>query len=118
MVSQGKKTMDKGKRRRASAYRSCLLPLPFACCLLACGCAGLENQKGGLKRRFTFIKQLRDQGWIVEPMDLGGQAKRFGKQAEMKFEFALRALMAMKYLILTRRPTPWRRRPTDLRPNS
>src|SRR5262245_7450333 len=23
-----------------------------------CGCAGLENQKGGLKRRFTFIKQL------------------------------------------------------------
>lgn len=65
-----------------------------------CGCAGLENQKGGLKRRFTFIKQLRDQGWIVEPMDLGGQAKRFGKQAEMKFEFALRALMAMKYQVV------------------
>jgi hypothetical protein len=65
-----------------------------------CGCAGLENQKGGLKRRFTFIKQLRDQGWIVEPMDLGGQARRFGKQAEMKFEFALRALMAMKYQVV------------------
>jgi cytochrome c554/c'-like protein len=62
-----------------------------------CGCAGLENQKGGLKRRFTFIKQLRDQGWPVEPMDLGGQAKRFGKQAEMKFEFALRGLIEMGY---------------------
>jgi Cytochrome c554 and c-prime len=62
-----------------------------------CGCAGLENQKGGLKRRFTFIKQLRDEGWNVEPMDLGGQAKRFGKQAEMKFEFALRGLIEMGY---------------------
>jgi hypothetical protein len=62
-----------------------------------CGCAGLENQKGGLKRRFTLIKQLRDQGWTVEPMDLGGQVQRFGKQAEMKFEFALRALMDMGY---------------------
>jgi Cytochrome c554 and c-prime len=65
-----------------------------------CGCAGLENQKGGLKRRFTLIKQLRDQGWIVEPMDLGGQAKRFGKQAEMKFDFALRALVAMGYHVV------------------
>jgi hypothetical protein len=62
-----------------------------------CGCAGLGNQKGGLKRRFTLIKQLRDKGWIVEPMDLGGQAKRFGKQAEMKFEFALRGLIEMGY---------------------
>jgi Cytochrome c554 and c-prime len=62
-----------------------------------CGCAGLENQKGGLKRRFTLIKQLRDKGWSVVPMDLGGQAKRFGKQAEMKFDFALKALMEMDY---------------------
>ena len=27
-----------------------------------CGCAGLENQKGGLKRRFTFLKELARQG--------------------------------------------------------
>src|SRR5690606_27360859 len=26
-----------------------------------CGCAGLENQKGGYMRRFTMLKQLRDQ---------------------------------------------------------
>jgi Cytochrome c554 and c-prime len=62
-----------------------------------CGCAGLENQKGGLKRRFTLIRELRDKGWNVLPMDLGGQAKRFGKQAEMKFDFALKALMEMGY---------------------
>jgi Cytochrome c554 and c-prime len=65
-----------------------------------CGCAGLENQKGGLKRRFTLIKQLRDKGWIVEPMDLGGQARRYGKQAEIKFEFALKALIVMGYQVV------------------
>jgi hypothetical protein len=26
-----------------------------------CGCSGLENQKGGLARRHTFIKQLADE---------------------------------------------------------
>jgi Cytochrome c554 and c-prime len=65
-----------------------------------CGCAGLENQKGGLKRRFTMFKQLRDQGWDVSPMDLGGQTRRFGKQAEIKFEFALRGLMGMGYQVV------------------
>src|SRR4029077_2171819 len=28
-----------------------------------CGCAGLENQKGGMKRRYTFLKQLKDKVW-------------------------------------------------------
>ena len=28
-----------------------------------CGCAGLENQLGGLKRRHTLIKQLEADGW-------------------------------------------------------
>ncbi|HVT30926.1 MAG TPA: multiheme c-type cytochrome, partial [Lacipirellulaceae bacterium] len=62
-----------------------------------CGCAGLENQKGGLKRRFTFIKQLRDKGWNVVPMDLGGQEVRTGVQAELKVDFTLRALIKMGY---------------------
>src|SRR5262245_27409076 len=44
-----------------------------------CGCAGLENQKGGLRRRFTFLKGLRAKGWPVVAMDLGGQEQRFGK---------------------------------------
>ncbi len=62
-----------------------------------CGCAGLENQKGGLKRRFTFLKQLRDKGWNVVAMDLGGQEIRTGIQAEMKVDFTFRVLMKMGY---------------------
>jgi hypothetical protein len=62
-----------------------------------CGCAGLENQKGGLKRRFTLLKELRDKGWPVVAMDGGGQEKRTGIQAEIKFDFSLRALAKMGY---------------------
>src|SRR5262245_38551218 len=45
-----------------------------------CGCTGLENQKGGLKRRFTLLKQLRDKGWPLVAIDGGGQEKYTGKQ--------------------------------------
>jgi Cytochrome c554 and c-prime len=62
-----------------------------------CGCAGLENQKGGLRRRFTLLKQLRDQGWPIVAMDNGGQEKRPGVQAEIKTDFAYRALAKMGY---------------------
>src|SRR3954449_4945824 len=62
-----------------------------------CGCAGLENQKGGLKRRFTFLKELRDKGWNVVPMDLGGMESRTGVQARLKVDFSYRALTKMSY---------------------
>jgi hypothetical protein len=62
-----------------------------------CGCAGLENQKGGLKRRATLLNQLRERGWPVVAVDGGGQEKRTGRQAELKFDFALRALAKMGY---------------------
>jgi hypothetical protein len=62
-----------------------------------CGCAGLENQKGGLKRRFTFLKELRDKGWNVVPMDLGGMESRTGVQAGLKVDFSYRALTKMGY---------------------
>jgi hypothetical protein len=62
-----------------------------------CGCAGLENQKGGTMRRATLIKHLRAEDWPLVAMDLGGQEKRFGAQAEIKFSFALRSLMEMGY---------------------
>src|SRR5262245_22260020 len=49
-----------------------------------CGCTGLENQKGGLARRQSFMKQLTDQrGWPVVALDVGSQVKRFGKQQEV-----------------------------------
>src|SRR5215813_492630 len=62
-----------------------------------CGCAGLENQKGGLKRRFTFLKQLRDKGWDVVAMDLGGMESGTGIQAGFKIDFSYRALTKMGY---------------------
>ncbi|GEM_PF-803469 len=62
-----------------------------------CGCAGLENMKGGLARRFTFLEQLRKKGWTVLPLDCGGQVRRRGKQAQMKFHYAIDALRAMQY---------------------
>ncbi len=62
-----------------------------------CGCAGLENQKGGLKRRLTLLKELRGKGWPVVAMDVGGQEKRSGVQPELKIDFSLRALAKLGY---------------------
>jgi hypothetical protein len=62
-----------------------------------CGCAGLENQKGGLMRRFTLLKELREKGWPLVAMDSGSQVKRTGVQAEMKLDFSYRALAKMGY---------------------
>jgi hypothetical protein len=62
-----------------------------------CGCAGLENQLGGLKRRFTLLKELRDKGWPIVAMDLGEQEKRTGVQAGLKVDFSYRALAKMGY---------------------
>lgn len=52
-----------------------------------CGCTGLANQKGGLARRHTFLEHMRkDRGWDVLPLDVGNQIRRFGRQAEIKFQ--------------------------------
>ncbi len=65
-----------------------------------CGCAGLENQKGGLKRRFTFLEQLRKQGWPVIAMDGGSQERDTGVQAVLKVDFAYKALALMGYQVV------------------
>ncbi len=62
-----------------------------------CGCAGLENQLGGLKRRHTLIKQLGDRGWPVAAFDMGGMVRRVGPQAEVKYRFALESLIKLGY---------------------
>ncbi|WP_197530892.1 multiheme c-type cytochrome [Bythopirellula polymerisocia] len=66
-----------------------------------CGCAGLDNQLGGMKRRQTFLKQLADDGWNPVALDMGGQVRRTGPQAEMKFRYALRSLLDMDYSAVT-----------------
>ncbi len=81
-------------------------PRPFLALVLSgqqngyfepCGCAGLENMKGGLARRFTFLKQLRDDGWPVAALDLGNLVRRFGRQAEIKYHATVDALQTMGY---------------------
>jgi hypothetical protein len=63
-----------------------------------CGCTGLENQKGGLARRHTLLKQLADEkGWPVVPLDAGSQVRRYGKQSELKFRHTADALRIMGY---------------------
>ena len=62
-----------------------------------CGCSGLENQNGGLVRRNTLIRQLKDKGWPVIPIDAGNQVRRFGRQAEIKFQFTAQSLGEMGY---------------------
>ncbi len=62
-----------------------------------CGCAGLANQKGGLVRRYVLLKQLREKNWPVVPIDAGNQIRRFGRQAEIKFQFTIEGLRMMGY---------------------
>lgn len=62
-----------------------------------CGCTGLENQKGGLARRMTFVEQLRSAGWPVLPIDAGNQVRRFGRQAEIKFQTTASGLQQLGY---------------------
>jgi hypothetical protein len=62
-----------------------------------CGCAGLDRMKGGLGRRHTLFKNLRQQGWPVVGIDVGGLAKGFGKQPELKFQNTVEAMRRMGY---------------------
>ena len=67
-----------------------------------CGCTGLANQKGGLARRYTFLRQLREErGWEVVPLDVGNQVRRYGKQSEIKFQKSAEGLRAMQYRAIT-----------------
>src|SRR5690606_17047982 len=50
-----------------------------------CGCAGLDNQLGGFKRRHTFLKKLAADGWNPVPLDMGGLVKRTGPQQNIKY---------------------------------
>lgn len=62
-----------------------------------CGCAGFENQKGGLARRHTLVKEMAAKGWTVLPVDLGETVRRFGLQQEIKFQTAVESLRTIGY---------------------
>lgn len=70
-----------------------------------CGCAGKENQKGGLSRRHTLFKYLKDkQDWELVPLDLGGLVKRFGPQTDIKFHSTLDGMRIMGYDVVALGP--------------
>jgi hypothetical protein len=62
-----------------------------------CGCAGKENQKGGLSRRHTLFKDLTKRGWELVPLDMGGLVRRYGRQTEIKFHTTVDGLRKLKY---------------------
>lgn len=63
-----------------------------------CGCAGLENLKGGLSRRNTLLTMLKKQNWPAASFDLGGLVRRVGvQQTEIKFQHTIKGLIEMGY---------------------
>lgn len=60
-----------------------------------CGCSA--NQAGGLARRSDLFRQLRDQGWPVVGLDLGGSVDRSRKQSQLKFVAITDALRMLDY---------------------
>ena len=62
-----------------------------------CGCAGLENQKGGLNRRMALVELLKEKEWPLTAIDLGGMVRRFGPQAAIKYQVAIDAHRILGY---------------------
>lgn len=62
-----------------------------------CGCAGLANQKGGLARRHTLVRELKAKGWPLVALDAGNQVRRYGRQAELKFQVTVEGLKMIGY---------------------
>ena len=63
-----------------------------------CGCAGLENQKGGLNRRMDLVENLKAKGWPLAAVDLGGKVRRFGPQAAIKYQVAIELIYGSRNL--------------------
>jgi hypothetical protein len=62
-----------------------------------CGCAGLDRMKGGMGRRAAFLQEYRKKGWPLVAIDVGGIARGFGRQAEMKFRTLVEGKLKMGY---------------------
>ena len=62
-----------------------------------CGCAGLDRMEGGMARRATLFKQLRNDGWPVVGIDVGGLVQGFGRQAELEFQTLVESKRQMAY---------------------
>lgn len=79
-----------------------------------CGCAGLDNMKGGLGRRHTLLRKLEATGAPVLPLDSGDLVKRSGPQAVIKYHRSIDSLLTMKYRGIGFGMSDLRLQPTDL----
>ncbi len=67
-----------------------------------CGCAGLDRMKGGMSRRHSLFRQLRNErDWPTVGLDVGGIARDYGKQAELKFHIMVDSMRTMRYDAVT-----------------
>ncbi len=60
-----------------------------------CGCS--LTQSGGLARRASLEAMLREKGWPLAGLDLGGTLKRARRQDQVKFEAILSGLKEIGY---------------------
>lgn len=60
-----------------------------------CGCS--LTQSGGLARRAKLEAMLREKGWALAGLDLGGTLKRSRRQDQVKFEAILSGLKEIGY---------------------
>ncbi len=62
-----------------------------------CGCAGIDRMEGGMSRRFMLFRRLREWGWPVVGLDVGGLANGFGREAEIKFQTIVEGMRKTGY---------------------
>ncbi len=79
-----------------------------------CGCTGLDRAKGGLSRRYSVLKQLKERGWEVVPVDVGNQVRRVGAQADIKFHTTAEILQKMGYAAIGFGPDDLRLSPMEV----
>nr|AUN35788.1 putative cytochrome c-554 [uncultured bacterium] len=63
-----------------------------------CGCTG--GQLGGMSRRGDLFKQLRDRGWAVTGLDVGGSVQRQRAQDLLKFKAITESMRLLGYTAL------------------
>ncbi|MCP4505380.1 MAG: hypothetical protein GY826_03180, partial [Fuerstiella sp.] len=77
-----------------------------------CGCT--SSQLGGMSRRADLAQKLKDAGWTVRGLDVGGLSRRTSRQAQIKFETTLAALKELNYIAIGLGPEELRMQPDYL----
>ncbi|MCH2201322.1 MAG: hypothetical protein MK102_05105 [Fuerstiella sp.] len=77
-----------------------------------CGCT--SNQMGGMARRADIWRKLRDSGWEIRGVDLGGLSRRTVRQSQIKYETSMQALNDLQYVAVGLGPEDLRLQPDFL----